>query len=158
MFASIAAPQTNLTPVPARPNNPLTIFLTMPPREPKRARKNGGGGGGGAGAPGADGGDHLEIDYNARDGSSEESNAADDAPAAAAAAPLDNEVLAERCAAYVELSRKIKDLAAQITALRKTLKTQEKDLLLIMQTVKLEEINVDGVKITRIKRLQVTDE
>ena len=142
----------------------------MAPREPKRARKS---------RPATGAGDHLEIDYNAiaadagagdLDGSSEDSNAggvdagraaaAPAAPAAPAPAadPLDNEVLAERCGAYVELNRKIKELASQMTALRKTLKTQEKDLLLIMQTIKLEEIDVDGVKITRIKRLQITDE
>lgn len=118
---------------------------------------------GGGGSSRRDGdGEGLRVD----DGSSDDSGAAEaeggdasgSGSAAAAAAAPDNEVLADRCAAYVDLNRQIKDLASKITALRKTLKTQEKDLLEIMQNIKLEEIDVDGVKITRIKRLHINDD
>lgn len=132
----------------------------MPPREAKRARKNQASLSGGGGSSRRDGdGEGLRVD----DGSSDDSGAAeaeggDASGSGSAAAAPDNEVLADRCAAYVDLNRQIKDLASKITALRKTLKTQEKDLLEIMQNIKLEEINVDGVKITRIKRLHINDD
>jgi hypothetical protein len=58
----------------------------------------------------------------------------------------------------VELNRQIKELGARITLLRKNQKGLEKNLLAIMQTIKLEEIVVDGVKISRIKKLQIVDE
>ena len=76
----------------------------------------------------------------------------------AVAVPETDEVLAERCAEYVELNRQIKELGARITLLRKNQKGLEKNLLAIMQTIKLEEIVVDGVKISRIKKLQIVEE
>jgi predicted nucleic acid-binding Zn ribbon protein len=84
--------------------------------------------------------------------------ATEDDEVVAGAVPETDEVLAERCAEYVELNRQIKELGARITLLRKNQKGLEKNLLAIMQTIKLEEIVVDGVKISRIKKLQIVDE
>ena len=78
--------------------------------------------------------------------------------AAATTTTTDNEVLTQKCAEYVELNRQIREASNRVTLMRKTLKGLEKNLSTIMETINLEEIIVDGVKITRVKKLHVIDE
>ena len=72
--------------------------------------------------------------------------------------PAGRAELAAHCSKYVQTHRSIKDLSVQVGVLRKALKEQEKNLLILMQNVKLEEIAVDGSKITRSRKLQIFDE
>lgn len=69
-----------------------------------------------------------------------------------------DESFVTKCAEYVELNAEIKETGARVTAMRKNLKTLEKALLEIMHATKLEDIVVDGVKISRIKKLQIIDQ
>lgn len=72
--------------------------------------------------------------------------------------PAGRAELAAHCSKYVQTHRSIKELSVQVGVLRKALKDQEKNLLMLMQNVKLEEIAVDGSKITRSRKLQIFDE
>lgn len=69
-----------------------------------------------------------------------------------------DEAFVSKCAEYVELNAEIKETGARVTVMRKNLKTLEKALLEIMHATKLEDIVVDGVKISRIKKLQIIDQ
>ncbi len=79
------------------------------------------------------------------------------APAAADAAAAEevptSEVLLARAREYFDLNAQIKDLGAQVSVLRKSLKGVEKALLNGMLLNNMEEVDVDGLKIYRARKL-----
>jgi len=132
----------------------------------KRGHDNESVAGGGAAAAEVenDGDSHIDIDEGDGDGGDgdggdddgdRDGDGGDDGSTVTAEGRAE---LTAQCSKYVQTHRSIKDLAAQVGVLRKTLKEQEKNLLAVMQNVKLEEVVVDGSKITRSRKLQIFDE
>lgn len=73
------------------------------------------------------------------------------------AAPTDD-VLRARAREWLDYTQQIKELGAQVAVLRKNLKSVEKSLFGGMLQLDKEVIELDGAKITRSKKLQLTDE
>jgi len=63
------------------------------------------------------------------------------------------------CTKYVQLNNQIKENGAAVAALRKELKTTEKGLLAMMHAAqpRLEEVVANGVKISRVNKLQIVE-
>ncbi len=72
--------------------------------------------------------------------------------------PPSQEVLRARAREFLDLSQQIKELGAQVAVLRKSLKSVEKSLYNGMQLTNLEDVEIDGVKILRTKKLQISEE
>jgi hypothetical protein len=72
--------------------------------------------------------------------------------------PPSQEVLRARAREFLDLNQQIKELGAQVAVLRKSLKSVEKSLYNGMQLTNLEELELDGLKILRTKKLQISDE
>ncbi len=72
--------------------------------------------------------------------------------------PPSSDVLNCRAQEYFNVTQQIKDLGAQVTVLRKKLKDVEKSLLSGMVLNNLEEIEINGVKISRTRRLIMKDD
>ena len=68
------------------------------------------------------------------------------------------DLLRERGREYLDLNQQIKDLGAQTAVLRKSLKNIEKALFNGMLLSGLEELEIEGVKISRIRKLQTKEE
>jgi hypothetical protein len=78
-----------------------------------------------------------------------------------AAAGVDSpspEMLNVRAREYLELTQQLKEVGAQAGVLRKSLKGVEKSLLNGMLVSGMEELDVDGVKILRTRKLQMKDD
>lgn len=99
--------------------------------------------------------DDIDDDIDRDDADGDDGGDDDDHPTVT---PAGRAELAAHCSKYVQTHRSIKELSVQVGVLRKALKDQEKNLLMLMQNVKLEEIAVDGSKITRSRKLQIFDE
>jgi hypothetical protein len=67
-------------------------------------------------------------------------------------------VLRARAREWLDYTQQIKELGAQVAVLRKNLKSVEKALINGMIQLEREEVEIDGAKITRTKKLQLTDE
>ena len=67
------------------------------------------------------------------------------------------EALGMRASEYLELNEQIKSLASQTAILRKALKTSEKNLFTTMSLLGVEDFEANGVKISRVKKLQLTE-
>lgn len=72
--------------------------------------------------------------------------------------PPSSDVLNYRAQEYFNVTQQIKDLGAQTTVLRKKLKDVEKSLLSSMVLNNLEEIEFNGVKISRTRKLIMKDD
>jgi hypothetical protein len=68
------------------------------------------------------------------------------------------EVLRARAREWLDYTQQIKELGAQVAVLRKNLKGVEKALLNGMILLDREELEVDGVKLGRTKKLQLVDQ
>lgn len=78
--------------------------------------------------------------------------------AAPSGPPPSDEVLRARAREWLDYSQQIKELGAQVAVLRKNLKSVEKALINGMILLDREELEVDGAKISRTKKLQLTDQ
>lgn len=72
--------------------------------------------------------------------------------------PPTDDVLRARAREYLDYTQQIKELGAQVAVLRKNLKGVEKALINGMIQLDREELEIDGAKIIRTKKLQLTDE
>ena len=72
--------------------------------------------------------------------------------------PPSDDVLRARAREWLDYTQQIKELGAQVAVLRKNLKSVEKALINGMIQLEREEVEIDGAKITRTKKLQLTDE
>lgn len=72
--------------------------------------------------------------------------------------PPSEEVLRARAREWLDYTQQIKELGAQVAVLRKNLKSVEKALINGMILLDREELDIDGAKITRTKKLQLTDQ
>lgn len=68
------------------------------------------------------------------------------------------EVLRARAREFLDLNRQIKEAGAQVAVLRKNLKAVEKSLMNCMLLNGKEELELDGAKIVRTKKLELKDE
>lgn len=69
-----------------------------------------------------------------------------------------DEVLRARAREFLDLNRQIKEAGAQVAVLRKNLKAVEKSLMNCMLLSGKEELELDGAKIVRTKKLELKDE
>lgn len=69
-----------------------------------------------------------------------------------------DDVLKARAREFLDLNRQIKEAGAQVAVLRKNLKAVEKSLMNCMLLSGKEELELDGAKIVRTKKLELKDE
>jgi len=65
------------------------------------------------------------------------------------------ELLVEHAQDYLALKKELSEVNAQTTNLRKAVKASEKSLVAEMATNKIEELEVDGVRLTRARGLKL---
>lgn len=95
---------------------------------------------------------HIDTDNDENDTEMMSASVAPSGP------PPSEEVLRARGREWLDYTQQIKELGAQVAVLRKNLKSVEKALLNGMILLDREQLEIDGVKIARTKKLQLTDE
>ena len=62
-----------------------------------------------------------------------------------------------RAQEYLDMTEQIKDLSGQTNLLRKALKATEKNLFSAMVLLNVEDLEINGTKISRVKKLQTSE-
>lgn len=71
--------------------------------------------------------------------------------------PLAHEVIVERANEYLQIKKELGEINAQVALLRKGLKNAEKSLVNGMLVSGLEELEVEGIRLSRLRGLKCED-